>query len=55
MDPKERERLITELVTLAMKGELTLEDGGVFPLDDIGGAVQAALTPGRQGKVMLRP
>ncbi|MGR3562413.1 MAG: zinc-binding dehydrogenase [Heliomarina sp.] len=55
MDPRERERLITELVTLAMKGQLTLEDGGVFPLDDIGGAVKAALTPGRQGKVMLRP
>lgn len=54
MDPEERKRLITELVTLVAKGELVLEDGGVFGLDDVAKAMKAALTPGRAGKVMIR-
>ncbi|UTH44537.1 zinc-binding dehydrogenase [Loktanella salsilacus] len=54
MDPADRKRLITELLTLAVKGELTLEDGGAFDLDDVTEAMKAALTPGRAGKVMLR-
>ncbi|WP_339760834.1 zinc-binding dehydrogenase [uncultured Sulfitobacter sp.] len=54
MDPEERKRLITELVTLVAKGELVLEDGGVFDLDDVAKAMKAALTPGRAGKVMIR-
>ncbi|ASM73238.1 MULTISPECIES: zinc-binding dehydrogenase [Roseobacteraceae] len=55
MDPALRMQLITELVTLAAKGELTLEDGGVYGLDQLSDAMTAALTPGRAGKVMLRP
>lgn len=55
MAPDERTRLITELVTLAAKGELTLADGGVFGLDQTTEAMTAALEPGRAGKVMLRP
>lgn len=55
MDPAERVRLITELVTLAMTGALALDDGGIYSLDQITDAITAALTPGRQGKVMLRP
>lgn len=55
MDPEQRKRLIAELVTLAAKGDLRLEDGGVYPLAEISQAVNAALTPGRAGKVMLRP
>ncbi|WP_121061676.1 zinc-binding dehydrogenase [Chachezhania antarctica] len=55
MDPELRKTLITELVTLAMKGELKLETGGIFGLDQIGEAVTAARTPGRAGKVMIRP
>jgi len=55
MDPDERKRLITQLVTLAATGDLEPEDGGIFPLDQIGEALQAARTPGRAGKVMLRP
>jgi len=55
MAPEERKRLITELATLAAKGELTMEDGGVFSLDQVKDAMKAALTPGRAGKVMLRP
>jgi NADPH2:quinone reductase len=54
MDPAQRNRLITELLTLAVKGELQLEDGGSFDLDDVTAAMTAALTPGRAGKVMLR-
>jgi len=47
--------LIAKLVTLAAKGDLMLEDGGVYPLAEITRAVSAALTPGRAGKVLLRP
>ncbi|TDE37969.1 zinc-binding dehydrogenase [Antarcticimicrobium sediminis] len=54
MTPDQRKRLITELVTLTAKGELVLTDGGVYPIKEIAGALQAALTPGRSGKVMLR-
>ncbi|OAN96444.1 zinc-binding dehydrogenase [Sulfitobacter geojensis] len=54
MDPDERKRLITELVTLAATGELTLEDGGTYSIDQVTDAMKAALTPGRAGKVMLR-
>mgnify|MGYP003642545142 FL=1 len=54
MDPAERTRLITELVTLTAKGELVLEDGGFFEIDDVATAMKAALTPGRAGKVMFR-
>jgi NADPH2:quinone reductase len=54
MDPAQRNRLITELLTLAVKGELQPEDGGSFDLDDVTAAMTAALTPGRAGKVMLR-
>ncbi|MDX2482487.1 MAG: zinc-binding dehydrogenase [Pseudodonghicola sp.] len=54
MAPEQRKRLITELVTLAAKGELVLTDGGIYPIKEIAGALQAALTPGRTGKVMLR-
>lgn len=55
MDPEERKRLITELVTLAAKGELQLTDGGVFALDQTADAMRAALEAGRAGKIMLRP
>ncbi len=54
MAPEQRKRLITELVTLAARGELVLTDGGIYPIKEIAGALQAALTPGRTGKVMLR-
>ncbi|MCJ7874988.1 zinc-binding dehydrogenase [Marinovum sp. 2_MG-2023] len=54
MAPEERKRLITELVMLAANGELKLEDGGAYSLDQVSDAMTAALTPGRAGKVMLR-
>ena len=54
MAPDARKRLITELVTLAATGALTLETGGIFTLDQVSRAMTAAQTPGRAGKVMLR-
>ena len=55
MDPARRTQLISELVGLAVQGKLTLDTGGIFGLDQIDAALRAALTPGRAGKVMLRP
>lgn len=54
MDPKDRNRLITELVTLTAQGALVLEDGGTFAIDDVANAMNAAMTPARAGKVMIR-
>lgn len=54
MDAGERRRLITELVTLAATGQLKMEDGGTYPLDQITQALTAAQTPGRAGKILLR-
>ncbi|QOL80809.1 zinc-binding dehydrogenase [Pseudooceanicola spongiae] len=54
MAPETRKALISELVTLAVKGELVLQTGGSFALVDARDAMQAALTPGRAGKVMLK-
>ena len=55
MPADDRKRLITELVTLAATGQLDLTDGGVYGLDDVRDAMGAALTPGRKGKVMIKP
>ncbi|SOH92219.1 NADPH:quinone reductase [Monaibacterium marinum] len=54
MQPEKRKALIVELVTLAATGAMKLEDGGIYPLDNLTDALTAALTPGRAGKVMLR-
>lgn len=55
MAPDVRMRLIGELVKLAASGQLPLDAGGSFALSDSAEAMKAALTPGRSGKVMLRP
>nr|WP_272210001.1 zinc-binding dehydrogenase [Marinicella sp. W31]MDC2875851.1 zinc-binding dehydrogenase [Marinicella sp. W31] len=55
MNADDKKRLITELVTLAAKGELNLDTDGLYPLSRITDAVKASLTPGRKGKVMLHP
>jgi len=55
MGIESRTRLMTELVGLALSGELALADGGIYPLEDVTAAMIAAATPGRLGKVMLRP
>ncbi|OCW58634.1 zinc-binding dehydrogenase [Hoeflea olei] len=55
MAPEERTRLITELVTLTVRGDLKLSSGGEYTLADIKDAVKASLTPGRAGKILLKP
>lgn len=53
--PERVGRLIGEIVGRAAAGKLGLEAGEIFALDEIGAAATAAVTPGRPGKVMLRP
>lgn len=55
MAPDTRRRLIGELVELAARGDLPLESGGSYSLSRSVDAMKAALTPGRDGKIMLRP
>ncbi|MBQ2260140.1 MAG: zinc-binding dehydrogenase [Loktanella sp.] len=55
MASDKRRQLITELVTLAAQGKLALDTGGSFAFDQVTDAMVASLTPGRAGKVMLRP
>ncbi|MNQ71910.1 Mycocerosic acid synthase [compost metagenome] len=55
MPGDQRRRLIGELLTLVAGGQLALPVEAVFSLDQVAEAVQASLTPGRSGKVLLRP
>ncbi|MDN5901186.1 MAG: zinc-binding dehydrogenase [Brachybacterium sp.] len=55
MNPEVRHRLLTEIVTRVLAGEVTLPAAGTFALDEVVDAVAATLTDGRQGKVLLRP
>ncbi|MCM5557461.1 zinc-binding dehydrogenase [Pleomorphomonas sp. JP5] len=55
MAPEKRAALIGELMRLVAGGELKLPVEGVFGLDRIKDAVAASLTPGKVGKVLLRP
>ncbi len=55
MDPAVKQRLFGELSERISAGDLTLPVSSIHPFDDIRGAVQASLTPGRVGKVLLRP
>lgn len=50
-----RRRLIGEIITRLLAGEVTLPTAGTFGLDEVADAVAATLTAGRQGKVLLRP
>ncbi|SNY92000.1 NADPH:quinone reductase [Cohaesibacter sp. ES.047] len=55
MAPDLRKDLISELVKLALQGDLPLETGGIYALDQAKEAMTAALTPGRAGKILLKP
>ena len=48
-------RLFTELVGRVLDGTLTLPVSGTFALEDIAAAVATSTTPGRVGKVLLKP
>lgn len=55
MDPDHRKALIGELLGLVLSGDMTLPNGGVFALDQLAEAIKAAQTPGREGKILIRP
>ncbi|MDO5621995.1 MAG: zinc-binding dehydrogenase [Paracoccus sp. (in: a-proteobacteria)] len=55
MDGETRKRLMTELVTQVVAGKVRLPVQAIFPLDQIADAVTASLTPGKAGKVLLKP
>lgn len=55
MPAEERARLIRELIGLVAGGQLPLPVEGTYALADIRQAVQASLTPGKSGKILLRP
>jgi len=55
MSPADRARAIGELIGLVAKGDIKLPVEGVFALADITAAVKASLTPGKSGKVLLKP
>lgn len=55
MAPDKRAALIGELMRLVASGELKLPVEAIFGLDRINDAVLASLTPGKAGKVLLRP
>lgn len=55
MNDADKGRLIGELVALAAKGQLPLDVDGIYGLDDFTAALTAAQTPGRKGKVLIRP
>lgn len=55
MAPEKRVALLTEIVTLVANGTLNLPVEGVFGLDQVADAMRASLTPGKSGKVLLRP
>lgn len=53
--PEDAQRMFGELIGLVMNGKLKLPSGGEFGLDQPADAIKAATTPGRDGKVMLKP
>ena len=55
MDAATRSMLFGQLMHHVLSGELTLPVAGVYAFDDISEAVRASGTPGRVGKVLLRP
>jgi NADPH:quinone reductase-like Zn-dependent oxidoreductase len=55
MPGDQRRKLIGELLTQVATGKLKLPTDGVYGLDQVADAVKASLTPGKTGKVLLRP
>ncbi|WP_304620319.1 zinc-binding dehydrogenase [Paracoccus sediminilitoris] len=53
--PQDAQRMFGELIGLVMDGKLKLPSGGDFGLDQAAEAVNAATTPGRDGKIMFKP
>ncbi|WP_167133324.1 zinc-binding dehydrogenase [Paramicrobacterium chengjingii] len=55
MDAATKGELFSELTERVSSGEVTLPVSATYGFDDVRDAVQASLTPGRIGKVLLKP
>lgn len=55
MSPQDRTRLMQELFARLTDGTITLPVEAVYSLDDIADAARANATPGRLGKILLKP
>lgn len=55
MSNDDKARLIGELLQWAAAGKLHLPSGGDYSLAQIGAAIDASLTAGRTGKILLKP
>lgn len=55
MSVENKRRLVGELLTRVMSGELALPVQAVYELADAAEAAKASLLPGRKGKVLLKP
>jgi NADPH:quinone reductase len=55
MPAEDRTRLMTELITRVSDGSLSLPVEAVYSFDDVHTASTANFTPGRDGKILLKP
>jgi NADPH:quinone reductase-like Zn-dependent oxidoreductase len=55
MSVENKRRLVGELLTRVMSGELALPVEAVYDMADAAEAAKASLQPGRKGKVLLKP
>lgn len=55
MPVETKRRLVGELLTRVMSGELALPVQAIYELADAAEAAKASLKPGKNGKVLLRP
>lgn len=55
VDPKIRQRVAGEVITLLSSGQIKLPVEATYGLDDIAKAVEHADAPGRWGKILLKP
>ncbi|MCW4460064.1 zinc-binding dehydrogenase [Microbacterium sp. MPKO10] len=55
MDAATKAELFRELLTRVTNGDVSLPVSGIYDFDDVRAAVDASLTPGRVGKVLLAP
>ncbi|MDR2256008.1 MAG: zinc-binding dehydrogenase [Arthrobacter sp.] len=55
MDPAHKRELMGEIFARVAAGEVTLPTAGVFSFDELPAALSLQETPGRTGKVLLRP
>ncbi len=51
----EKQRIVMELMSLVAAGDVSLQVGGVFDLENITAAATASRQSGRMGKILVRP